>query len=94
MFSYVSQLEIEAKKAAIEFTVNEEKQKCFIQGAQWAVQKLVSITDVHPMEEMAGATQLCDRLRLKDVRKFVDEMLKSIKLNPTNKPDKARDGEK
>ena len=79
MFSYISQLEAEARDAAKEFHINDEKRDCFIKGAKWAVEKLRRITDVHPMEEMAGANASFDKIRLKDVHKFLDEMLQSVK---------------
>ena len=65
--NYKTELFHAATEAAKEYKINEEKRALFIQGATWAVDKLMRITEVHPMEESAGALQMCDKIRLKDV---------------------------
>lgn len=74
--SWTNRLKQDAADQAKIYSVDEERQKAFINGALWTLDVLKRIVAVHPMEEGAKAVGLCDTYRLKEVNEFIRDMSK------------------
>jgi hypothetical protein len=80
MSAYEYRYEAAAKKASQVIGYDEGKKEAFAEGAKFVIDHLFRMTDECRQEQLAGesAKNMLNKMRLSDVRKFVEYMMDRI----------------